>query len=103
MCFIYVHMCMLDTQSCLTLQPHGLEPVSLLCSWDFPGKNTGGGCHFLLQGIFLTQGLSLGLLCLPQFYMRSQNEMHQINICFLLLLMKNSAHGQFLKRIHLCV
>ena len=22
----------------------------LLCSWDFPGKNTGVGCHFLLQG-----------------------------------------------------
>ena len=28
----------------------------LLCPWDSPGKNTGGGCHFLLQGIFLTQG-----------------------------------------------
>ena len=30
--------------------------MRLLCSWDFPGKNTGGGCHFLLQGIFPTQG-----------------------------------------------
>ena len=30
--------------------------------WDFPGKNTGVGCHFLLQGIFLTQGLNPGLL-----------------------------------------
>ena len=28
----------------------------------FPGKNTGVGCHFLLQGIFPTQGLNLGLL-----------------------------------------
>ena len=28
----------------------------LLCPWDPPGKNTGVGCHFLLQGIFLTQG-----------------------------------------------
>ena len=28
----------------------------LLCPWAFPGKNTGVGCHFLLQGIFLTQG-----------------------------------------------
>ena len=27
-------------------------------SMDFPGKNTGVGCHFLLQGIFLTQGLN---------------------------------------------
>ena len=26
------------------------------CSWDSPGENTGVGCHFLLQGIFLTQG-----------------------------------------------
>ena len=24
--------------------------------WDFPSRNTGVGCHFLLQGIFLTQG-----------------------------------------------
>ena len=28
----------------------------LLCPWDSLGKNTGVGCHFLLQGIFLTQG-----------------------------------------------
>ena len=33
---------------------HGLEPARLLCPWDFSGKNTGVGCHFLLQGIFLT-------------------------------------------------
>ena len=26
----------------------------LLCPWDFPGKNTGVGCHFLLQGTFPT-------------------------------------------------
>ena len=30
--------------------------------WDFPGKNTGVGCHGLLQGIFPTQGFNLGLL-----------------------------------------
>ena len=29
--------------------------------WDFPGKSTGVGCHFLLQRIFLTQGLNPGL------------------------------------------
>ena len=28
----------------------------LLCPWDSPGKNTEVGCHFLLQGAFLTQG-----------------------------------------------
>ena len=39
-----------------SLQPRGLKPARLLCPWDFPGKNIGVGCHFLLQGIFLTQG-----------------------------------------------
>ena len=34
----------------------------LLYPWDFPGKNTGVGCHFLFQGIFLTQGWNLYLL-----------------------------------------
>ena len=38
------------------LQPLGLSPTRLLCPRDFPGKNTGVGCHFLLQGIFPTQG-----------------------------------------------
>ena len=38
-----------------SLRPHGLQPARLLCPWDFPGENTGMGCHFLLQGIFLTQ------------------------------------------------
>ena len=40
----------LVAKSCLTL--HNLM---LFCPWDFPGKNTGVGSHFLLQGIFLTQ------------------------------------------------
>ena len=30
-------------------RPHGLQPARLLCPWDSPGKNTGVGCHFLLQ------------------------------------------------------
>ena len=36
--------------------------MGFLCPWDSPGKNTGVGCNFLLQGIFLTQGSSLSLL-----------------------------------------
>ena len=32
-----------------SLQPSGLQPSRLLCLWDFLGKNTGVGCHFLLQ------------------------------------------------------
>ena len=31
-------------------------------SMDYPGKNTGVGCHFLFQGIFSTLGLNLYLL-----------------------------------------
>ena len=42
--------------------PHGLQPTSLLCPWNSPGKNTGVGCHSLLQGIFPIQGSNLGLL-----------------------------------------
>ena len=45
-----------------SLQPHRLSPARLLCPWHSPGKNIGVSCHFLLQGIFLTQGLNLGLL-----------------------------------------
>ena len=40
------------------LWPHGLWPTRLLCPWNFPSKNTGVCCHFLLQGIFPTQGWS---------------------------------------------
>ena len=36
--------------------------MRLLCRWDFPGKNIGTGCFFLLQGIFPTQGSNLCLL-----------------------------------------
>ena len=50
--------CHLVTKSCLAL----FRPARLLCPWDSLGKNTGAGCHFLLQGIFPTQGLNLCLL-----------------------------------------
>ena len=39
-----------------------LWPARLLCPWDFPGTNTGVGSHFLLKGIFLTQGSNPCLL-----------------------------------------
>ena len=43
-----------------SLRLHGLKPTRLLCPWNSPGKNTGVGCHALLQGIFPTQGWQLG-------------------------------------------
>ena len=32
-----------------SLRPHGPQPTRLLCPWNFPGRNTGVGCHCLLQ------------------------------------------------------
>ena len=50
-------------------QSHGLEPTRLLCPWNFLGKNTGVGCHSLLQRVFLTQGWNRGLpLCRQILY-----------------------------------
>ena len=49
-------------QSCQTL-PDFMDCMSrLLCAWDSLGKNTGVGCHFLLQGISLTHGSNPCLL-----------------------------------------
>ena len=47
-----------------SLRPHGLHNARLLCPCYFPGKNTGVGCHTLLQWIFLTQDSSAHLLYL---------------------------------------
>ena len=46
-----------------SLRLYGLEPAMLHFPWNFPGSNTGAGCHFLLQGIFLVQGSNLCFLC----------------------------------------
>ena len=54
--------CCLVTKLCLTLATPWIVAGRPLCPWDFLGKNTGVGCHFLLQGIFMTQGLNLCLL-----------------------------------------
>ena len=63
------HFCPIQFSSCLVaklylivLGHHGLQPARILCPWDSPGKNTGVRCHFLLHGIFLTQGSKWCLL-----------------------------------------
>ena len=45
----YVGACSLTSGVSDSLQPSGLWLTRLLCPWDSPGKNTGVGCHFLLQ------------------------------------------------------
>ena len=47
-----------------SLRPYGLYPTRPLCPWDSPGKNSGLGCHALLQGIYMTQRLNPHLLWL---------------------------------------
>ena len=54
--------CCLVAKSRRTLfQPMYCSLPGSFCPWNSPGKNTGVGCHFLHQGIFLNQGLSLRL------------------------------------------
>ena len=52
----------LVAKSCLTLGTPWTVAIRLFCPWDSPGKNTGVGCYFLLQGIFWTQKSYPGLL-----------------------------------------
>ena len=59
--YIHVHAKVASVVSD-SLQPYGLYPNRLFCPWNSQGKNTGVGCHALLQGIFLTQGSNPHLL-----------------------------------------
>ena len=69
--------CMLRVSA---LQSRALEPTRLLCPWDSPGKNTGVGCHALLQGIFPTQRLNPSVLSLlhPALAGRFFNHEHHL-------------------------
>ena len=51
-------------QSCPTLQPHRWQPTRLPWPWDSPGKNTGVGCHFLLQCMKVKSESEVAQLCL---------------------------------------
>ena len=56
---LYVHGCSVVYDSFCDPMDYSLHGSSV---HDFPGKNTGVGCHFLLQGIFPTQGWNWHLL-----------------------------------------
>ena len=62
-----------------SLQPHGLQPSRHLCPWDPPGKNTGMGCHSLLQRICLTQRWNPGLLHYRQILYHLSHQGSPIN------------------------
>ena len=73
-------MCVVCVSSSImfnSLWPQGL--IRLLCPWSSPGKNTGVCCHSLLQWIFLTQGVNLGILsCRQIIYYQSQQGIYSI-------------------------
>ena len=73
-----------------SVRPHGLQPTRLLCPWDCPGKNTGVGSHFHLQGIFPTQGLNLGLLHCRQILFCWSTRKDQFLISCYIYRIKNS-------------
>ena len=50
-----------------SLWPQEPHPTRLLCPCDFPSRNTGADCHFLLQGNLAEPGMEIGLLCLLHF------------------------------------
>ena len=52
---LYVRACSVNSVVSNSLQPYGVQPARILSPWDSPGKNTGVGCHALLEGIFLSQ------------------------------------------------
>ena len=53
-------------QSCPTLRPHRQQPTRLPCPWDSPGKNTGVGCHFLLQCMKVKSESEVAQSCLTR-------------------------------------
>ena len=81
-----------------SLWPHGLQPARLLCPWNFPGKNTGVNCHFLLQGIFLTQESNLHLLHWQViFYQLSHWEQIWSHLPMVLAIVKTPSHAESLQ------
>ena len=60
---LYVRVCVLSHFSLVQFFAtfSTVKPTRLLCPWCSPDKNTGVGCHALLQGIFPTQGSNPGL------------------------------------------
>ena len=71
----------IQSLSGVTLRPHDLQHAGLPCpslspGWGFPGKNTGVGCHALLQGVFPTPGLDPHLFCLLHWQAGSSPPAH---------------------------
>ena len=76
-CFVCMLSCSVMSSS---VQPNGLEPTRVLWPWDYSGKNTGEGCHFLFQGIFLTLGcFAKHVIHIPILYMNGNQTFRDVN------------------------
>ena len=64
-----------------SVRPHGRQPTRLPCPWDSPGKNTGVGCHFLLQCVKVKSESEVAQSCLtlsdPMFVDAISIRLHQ--------------------------
>ena len=74
-----------------SLRPHGQQPTRLLCLWDSLGKNTGVGCHFLLQVLYIPfancpQGKNTEVVC--------YSLLQWTTFCHLTSLLRNLYAGQ---------
>ena len=76
-----------------------VAPLTLLCPWDSPGKNTGVGSHFVLQGIFQTQGSNPHLLCALHWQTDSLPLNPQESPCFSRILLQTSNLIDLLPRV----
>ena len=79
-----------------SLRPHGLQPTRLLCPWNFPGRNTGRGCYFLLQclnklpSIYVLKGV---ILCFQ--FLICYRQLHPIVCDFLHLILLFYAGSEY--------
>ena len=74
---IGVCVCSVASSVSDSVRPHRWQPIRLLCSWDSPGKNTGVGCHFLLNACMHAKSLQSCLtLCDPMDYSPPGSSVH---------------------------
>ena len=65
-------------QWCLTLWPHWTILTRILCQWNFPGKNSGVGCQFLLGGCSRPRDWTLSPALAGRFFPRATWESHRL-------------------------
>ena len=72
--------------------PHGIQPTKLLCPWNFPSKNIGVSCHFLLS----TQESDTSIFCLLHWQADSLPLCH-LRMLYLLLQNPQELHPHLIQ------